>query len=153
MLCTCVKTTKMLTVALFSLIFQGLECQMSMIFVPLLRTIFQKAFFMWCLLDHWLMLVSASTLFFNCFTFVYMVCYIVFRIFMKTNICRLIEKGSAAWGRDSCGADKTLHSQKSKAFIWKCCIFVQMLFSRAVRKGAMGTVNLTPQALREGMRF
>jgi len=55
------------------------------------------------------------------------------------------EKGNtAAWARTLWGAGRTPDSQKSRAFVWECCIFLQTLFSRAVRKGARGKVNLTP---------
>ena len=107
---------------------------------------FPHPFFMQILLDFCSMLGSTSRL---KWMRLRIFLYIVFSIFLKSffikkRIFRVLENEIGGMGRDLWRAGRITHSEKSRAFVWECCIFLQTLFCRAVGKGARGKVNLTP---------
>ena len=67
-------------------------------------------------------------------------------IYQKTDL-QGAKKRVGGKGTCTLRAGETPHSEKSRAFASESCIFLQILFSRAVRKGARGKVNLTPLSL------
>ena len=107
---------------------------------------FPHPFFMQFLLDFCSMLGSTSRLkWMRLRIFFYIVFFIFLKsFFIKKRIFRVLENEIGGMGRDLWRAGRITHSEKSRAFVWECCIFLQTLFCRAVRKGARGKVNLTP---------
>ena len=107
---------------------------------------FPHPFFMQFLLDFCSSLGSTSRLKWMRLRIFFEIVFSIFlkSFFIKKCIFRLLENKIGGMRRAAWGAGKTLHSEKSRAFVWECCIFLQTLFRMAVRKGARGKVNLTP---------
>ena len=84
--------------------------------------------------------------------FAYIFVFSFFHIFLKLFYPKTVFSGyqktrTAAWASTLWRAGKTPHSRKNMDSVWEWYTFLHMPFSRAVRKGVRGKVNLTPWGL------
>ena len=140
------KTTKINDSTMVLLDFARSGASEVFVFCTLVGYHFPHPFFIQILLDFWSILGSTSRLKsmrLRIFS------YIVFSYFLKAflsknRIFRIPENEHGGMRPHFWGAGKTPHSRKNIDSVWEWYTFLHMPFSRAVRKGVRGKVNLTP---------
>ena len=155
MLCACVKTTKIGDSTKVLLDFSRSGATDFDDFRTIVSYHFPQLFLNQFWFDFWSILGSTVCLKSMRLRIFFYICFHLFKMlfFIKKLISRVLKKrvgGTRTW---LWRARRTPHSHKNRPKTWEGWLFSQMVKSGAVRKGARGKVNLTPWALREGMRF